>query len=375
MQLFIRKSLILLISLCFTSFSALAAIEIASFDTPQGTTKVAIGGYAKVDVRHVNGDIAYQDYWVANFPGGEPIETSHTGFNVRESRLNFKVSHGEVYGFVELDMYGGGGNEVISNSSNPRLRMFYINYKNWRIGQDWSTFMPLHALPEALDFGGPHVGEVFIRETQIRYTNGGFQFAIENPETSGDGDIGTPASAVGLTGAEADPDESIPDFVARYNHSADWGVVSAAALFRMIDPGGLEKSAVSVNIAGKINTYGNDDFRFQVTMGDPGRYVAAGLSPDIVIDPQTDETVIESTTAFAVSYRHFWTETLRSTAFFGAAETDVLGRKRAHWGINIIDNLTDHLHVGVELGNYAINDDSIADIDSNYLQFSAKYNF
>jgi len=256
MQLFIRKSLILLISLCFTSFSALAAIEIASFDTPQGTTKVAIGGYAKVDVRHVNGDIAYQDYWVANFPGGEPIETSHTGFNVRESRLNFKVSHGEVYGFVELDMYGGGGNEVISNSSNPRLRMFYINYKNWRIGQDWSTF--------------------------------------------------------GLTGAEADPDESIPDFVARYNHSADWGVVSAAALFRMIDPGGLEKSAVSVNIAGKINTYGNDDFRFQVTMGDPGRYVAAGLSPDIVIDPQTDETVIESTTAFAVSYRHFWTETLRS---------------------------------------------------------------
>jgi len=322
MQLFIRKSLILLISLCFTSFSALAAIEIASFDTPQGTTKVAIGGYAKVDVRHVNGDIAYQDYWVANFPGGEPIETSHTGFNVRESRLNFKVSHGEVYGFVELDMYGGGGNEVISNSSNPRLRMFYINYKNWRIGQDWSTFMPF---------------------------------------------------AVGLTGAEADPDESIPDFVARYNHSADWGVVSAAALFRMIDPGGLEKSAVSVNIAGKINTYGNDDFRFQVTMGDPGRYVAAGLSPDIVIDPQTDETVIESTTAFAVSYRHFWTETLRSTAFFGAAETDVLGRKRAHWGINIIDNLTDHLHVGVELGNYAINDDSIADIDSNYLQFSAKY--
>lgn len=31
--------------------------------------------------------------------------------------------------------------------------------------------MPLHALPEALDFGGPHVGMVFIRETQVRYTN------------------------------------------------------------------------------------------------------------------------------------------------------------------------------------------------------------
>lgn len=179
------------------------------------TTKVSLEGYAKIDVRHVNGDIAYQDYWVANFPGGQATETSHTGFNVRESRISFKVQHGEVSGFFEIDMYGGGGNEVVSNSSNPRLRHYYITYKNWMIGQNWSTFMPLHALPEALDFGGPHVGEVFIRETQIRYTHGNWQFAIENPETNGDGDIGTPASAVGLTGDEADPDESIPDFIAR----------------------------------------------------------------------------------------------------------------------------------------------------------------
>ena len=118
---------------------------------------------------------------------------------------------------------------------------------------------------------------------------------------------------------------------------------------------------------------GKDDFRFQATFGEAGRYVAAGLTPDIVVEPSDDQMAVESTIAYAVSYRHFWTDTMRSTAFYGAAETDVLERKRSHWGINLIDSITDHLDVGVELGNYAIDDANIDGIDSHYLQFSATY--
>lgn len=180
-------------------------------------------------------------------------------------------------------MYGGGGNEVVSNSSNPRLRHFFFTYKNWMVGQNWTTFMPLHALPEALDFGGPHVGEVFIRQTQVRYTHGAWQFAIENPETNGDGNIGSPASAVGLTGSQADADESIPDLIARYNHKANWGTLSISTLFRKIDQSGIDELAVAANIAGKIKTVGKDDFRFQVSVGESGRYVAAGMTADSVI--------------------------------------------------------------------------------------------
>lgn len=356
-----------------TSSQMVSAVELLNTNINGATTKVSLGGYAKVDVRHVNGDIAYQDYWVANFPGGRPIETSHTGFNVRESRINVTVQHGEVSGFFEIDMYGGGGNEVVSNSSNPRLRHYFFTYKNWMVGQNWSTFMPLHALPEALDFGGPHVGEVFIRETQVRYTHGNWQFAIENPETNGDGDVGTPASAVGLTGDEADPDESIPDFIARYNMNKSWGLVSFGALIRKIDQGGMDEVGAAFNIAGKIPTYGKDDFRFQVTAGEAGRYVAAGMTPDIVESPLDEGMEVESTVAFALSYRHFWTNSLRSTAFYGAAETDVLQRKRSHWGVNLIDSITPHLDVGVEIGNYAINDENIENVDSHYLQFSASY--
>ncbi|MBH0059364.1 hypothetical protein I6F65_20690 [Pseudoalteromonas sp. SWXJZ94C] len=353
---------------------SLASIELANIDTGSKKTKVELGGYAKVDVRHVSGDIAYQDYWIGNFPEGEAVDTSHTGFNVKESRLNLKIQRGDVIGFVEVDFYGGGGNEVVSNSSNDRLRHFYIQYKDWLAGQTWSTFMPLAALPETLDFGGPHVGEVFIRQTQIRYSHGGWQFAIENPETNGDGDNGTASSAVGVSGAQADKDESIPDFVARYNYKKEWGELSIGALLRKVDQGGIDKTAIAGNFSGKIKTFGKDDFRFQVSVGEPGRYAAAGLTNDIVVN-ERDEVEVEKTTAFTVAYKHFWTGTWRSTAFYGAAKTDIIEKDRAHWGVNLITNITDDLNAGIELGQYKINDENIDSISSNYFQLSAKYSF
>jgi len=365
----------LLVTCIAASLNANAAIELMSGQVNGKETKVSIGGYAKVDVRHVEGDIAYQDYWVANFPAGEAVETSHTGFSVKESRLNFKIEHGEVSAFVEFDMFGGGGNEVVSNSSNPRLRHYFITYKNWLAGQSWTTFMPLHALPEALDFGGPHVGEAFVRQTQIRYTHGNWQFAIENPETNGDGDVGSPASAVGVTGTQADKDESTPDLIARYNLNKSWGSLSLGGLLRKVDQGGIDETAFAANFSGRIKTVGKDDFRFQITAGEPGRYVSAGMTPDVVTKLNSDERVVESTLAYTFAYRHFWTESLRSTVYYGAAETDELSRKRAHWAVNLITDIDTNLIAGVEFGNYAIKDDGIDDIDSNYLQFSAKYSF
>ncbi len=356
------------------SSAVIAAPAHAAFTVDVGDDqKLVFGGYAKVDFRHVNGDIAYQDYWVANFPGGAAVDTSHTGFNVKESRVNVKYIDGDLSAFVEWDFYGGGGNEVVSNSSNDRLRHIKIDYKNWTVGQTWSTFMPLAALPEALDFGGPHVGEVFIRQTMIRYTKGGLQLAVENPETNGDGDIGAPSSAVGVSGAQADPKESIPDFIARYTAKGDWGQLTLGGLLRKVDQSGIDDTAVALNLSGRLNTVGKDDFRFQLSVGEPGRYVAAGLTPDVVTDATNNERVVEETTAYTVAYRHFWTDKLRSTAFLGTAETDVLGRDRAHWGVNLIKQVEDNLIAGVEFGNYSIDDEGLADIDSDYLQFSLKY--
>lgn len=339
--------------------------------------KIAFGGYAKMDMRYVNGDIAYQDYWIANAPvirndAGEPVETSHTGFNVRESRFNMKYTHGDVSAFVEMDFYGGGGNEVVSNSANPRLRHYFISYENWLFGQTWSTFMPLSVLPESLDFGGPHVGEVFIRQTQIRFTAGGFQIALENPETNGDGNVGAPASAVGVTGDEADPDEEIPDLVLRYGFSGDWGDVSIGALLRKVNQGGIDETAVAANIAAKFNFGDRGDVRLQVTGGEPGRYTAAGMTPDIVTDPADGQVVVEESLSYTLAFRLMWTETLRSSVYYGATETDVLERERAHWGINLIGDITPQLSAGLELGRYEVNDEvsvlDVVDAGGNVLQ-------
>jgi len=372
----LSNKVVLGLGACALSLASQAqAVEILNVKQGEKQTKVVIGGYGKVDIRHVSGDVAYQDYWLANFPGGVAQDTSHTAFNVKESRVNLTVQHGDIKGFVEMDFYGGGGNEVVSNSSTPRLRHLYIQYKNWMAGQNWTTFMPLHALPESLDFGGPHAGEVFIRQTQLRYTHGAWQFAIENPETNGDGDVGSSVSGVGVTGAQADKDESLPDFIARYNHKADWGMVSVAGLLRKVDQGGLDKTATAFNIAAKINTVGKDDLRFQVTRGDAGRYVAAGITPDIVTAEGKQTAEVESTVAYAIAYRHFWTPKLRSSVFYGSASTDVLERKRSHFGVNLITSYNEYLDLGVEIGNFSVDDERMQSIDSNYLQFSAKLKF
>ena len=154
-----------------------AAVTLAE----DGDTKVTLGGFIKMDVRHTDGDLAEfgnLGYWIGI--ANESQGRSQTDFNANQSRLQFKVQHGKVTGVFEVDADTTEGNELVSNSAGIRIRHAFIKWDNWLVGQTWSTFMPLHALAETLDFGGAHVGEAFIRQGQIRYTNGGFSFALEN---------------------------------------------------------------------------------------------------------------------------------------------------------------------------------------------------
>lgn len=339
-----------------------------SFDLGNGD-KIKFGGYIKADARYVDGDLNYQDYWIGNNPGA--VETSKLGLNIKESRFNASYIHGDWTGFIEMDFYGGGGNEIISNSVLPRLRHGFIKNKNWLVGQTWSTFMPLAALVESLDFGGPHVAEGFIRQVQIRYSVGNWQFALENAQTFGDDDTGASGN-VGVTGANNDPDSDVPDFVARYNFKGDWGQASVAGLVKKVDQGGIDETATALSLSGRINSFGKDDIRFQLTLGEPGRYVGTTLATDIVVDPTTNKTKVEETTAWYVAYRRVWNEEYRSTVFYGNGETDTLEHDRSHFAANLIKQVTPKMIIGVELGKYIV-DDGGTDLDSAYLQASIKY--
>jgi hypothetical protein len=226
-------------------------------------------------------------------------------------------------------------------------------------------------LLESLDFGGPHVAEGFIRQVQIRYTVGNWQFALENAQTYGDGDTGGSGN-VGVTGANNDPDSKIPDFVARYNMKGDWGQVSAAGLLRKVDQGGIDDTALAFSLSGKINAVGKDDIRFQMTLGESGRYVGTTLATDIVVDPVDGKTKVEDTTAWYVGYRRVWSDEYRSTIFYGNGETDILGHDRSHYAVNLIRQYTPKMIIGLEFGKYVVDDGGL-DLDSSYLQTSVKF--
>ena len=376
--MFNKKKLLLATGLLAMAGSANAGYEIKLSDNDS----ITFGGYIKLDARYVDGNInsITNDYWVG---AGTVGDISRTSFRATESRFNTKYVHGDITGFIELDFHGGGGNEIVSNSASPRLRHAFIKYKNILVGQTWSTFVNTSALAEAADFAGPLNAAAFIRQGQIRYTHGNFQVAVENPES----DKGDPSQ------------DKIPDIIAKYTFKGDWGNVYVAGLVRQLNTAtvnsvaavpavtvidsvtgqpviispaisavtGIEsdsETAFGYGIAGKINTFGKDDIRFQFHGGETGRYVGVVAARDLVGQE------VEETTSYMVAYRHFWNDDIRSTAFFGKTTTEVADADRRHWGVNIFKNYTKDLYFGLEVGNFESADQNA---DSDYVQFSAKY--
>ncbi len=313
--------------------------------------KITFGGYIKADVRTISGDVSSpvtnDDYWIGH--GAVVDDISTTKFSVNETRFNAKYVHGDVTGFIEMDFLGGGGNQIVSNSSHPRLRHAFIKYNNFLVGQTWTTFQNTSSLAEAADFGGPLNASAFIRQGQIRYTNGGLQLSLENPNS----DKGDSSQ------------DSIPDVIAKYTFKGDWGNVSVSGLARQLNTvGGNTESAIGFGVAGRIKTFGKDDFRFQVHGGNTGRYVGVVAARDLIGEEA------EETTSFMVAYRHFWTDDMRSTVFYGSTDADLANTKRNHVAINLFKNYTKQLSFGIEIGNFEMDEISKS---SDYLQFSAKY--
>ena len=79
---------------------------------------------------------------------------------------------------------------------------------------------------------------------------------------------------------------------------------------------------------------------------------------------------VEDVTSVLVAYRHFWNESLRSTVLYGKVEGDASDRERTQWGVNLFQDLTKELAVGIEVGNFSIDE---LDKDSNYVQATMRY--
>ena len=222
-----------------------------------------------------------------------------TDFTAQSSRFALSTTtpvNGSVLAtHMELDfLLAPGGNEAVSNSFQPRLRRAYVDYKGWRVGQEWTTFQALQAIPESASFYTPAESQVFVRQPMIRYTSGNFQFALENPNTN--------VMGVGLV-----DDGVLPDAIARYNFKGDNYNVALSAIARQLryETPTIDGEAFGfgVSVAGRVNL-GKDDVRFSLQGGEGlGRYVGLGVAPGAVIDASgTDIEAIPSVSG-NIAYR------------------------------------------------------------------------
>ncbi len=360
-----------------------------------GRTRVTYGGYVKLDAtsqRTSGGQLPdnsiLRDFL---FPSAIPVGGAPSGFDTdfsaRQTRFLFKTetdvgTDHKLSGLIELDFtVTEGGNERVSNSFTPRIRQALINYDNWTFGQGWSTFQNVGALPDSLDFIGLTPGTVFDRQPLIRYTKGGLQIAVEQPETV----VTTPTGGMVTPG-----DDQIPDIVGRCNWSGDWGQISAAGIVRQLHVStdnlmGVDDAAwgYGLSLSGKLKVGPRDDLRFMATAGDGlGRYIGINIVNDAAIRPDGTLDPIFTYSGFA-AYRHVWASNLRSNlagAYFKADNPVRLTTNQVtdeSWNAfaNLIWSPIPPLNVGLEV-TYA--ERTLEDGRSGNLQrvqVSTQYNF
>jgi hypothetical protein len=360
-----------------------------------GKTRVTYGGYVKLDAlsqRTSGGQLAgnsiLRDFlFPSAIPVGGRASGFDTDFSARQTRFLFRTetdvgTDHKLSGLIELDFnVTEGGNERVTNSFSPRIRHALINYDNWTFGQGWSTFQNVTALPDSLDFIGVTPGTVFDRQPLIRYTKGGLQIALEQPETV----------VTAQTGAQVTPgDDQIPDIIGRYNWSGDWGTFTAAGIVRQLhvstdDLMGVDDAAwgYGLSLSGKLKVGARDDLRFMATAGDGlGRYIGLNIVNDAAVRGDGTLDPIFTYSGFA-AYRHVWADRLRSNlggSYFKADNPVRLTTSQVtdeSWNAfaNLIWNPVGPLNVGVEVmyATRTLEDGRSGNLQR--LQLSTQYNF
>ena len=250
-----------------------------------------------------------------HIPGATPIGgngTTTTDFTAQASRINLaaqrNVGEKTLSGYIEMDFLGSlQGDERVSNSFSPRLRRAYLDYSNWRIGQEWSTFQNTSAIPESASFLALSDGMVFIRQAQVRYTNGPWQFALENGDTT--------VTPVGGGRVEADSN-LIPDIVGRYNFTGDFGNVSLAAIGRQLryETVSMEEDTFGwgLSASGRVKAGARDDIRFNLVAGEGlGRYVGLNAANAAAVNPMDGSIEAIPSVGGLIAWRHPFGETAR----------------------------------------------------------------
>ncbi|MFY0992075.1 DcaP family trimeric outer membrane transporter [Halomonas sp. C05BenzN] len=356
-----------------------------SFKVPGTDTSVQIGGYIKLDAIYDLDQDLGDSLFVDGIDTSDDSSDASFRAHARQSRLFVKTSTPTAFGpattHLEGDFFGGGGNEVFSNSRGFRLRHAYGEWNGLLAGQTWSNFMHFTAYPTTVDFDGP-VGVSFVRQAQLRYTlplgASALSFSAENPEATG----------------FAGPRDTAPDLTARYHWNGDNAEVETAALVRRLkvddDAANDSTTGYGLMLAGNIGVGPDTTLMAGAIYGDGiGRYLytASGNADgtegigEAFVDADGNLETIEAY-GFNVAAQQQWTDKFTSVLSYGQVRGDRPGdlfpnstRKLESIHFGHFYQVTDPVTLMFEVSHGRKEIQSRDSEDNTRLQFAAQYNF
>ena len=299
-----------------------AALDIAQnrglfIFTPDGSMQMRILGSVRYLVVYDGLNLPTKnDLVTIEIPTGENNIPFPNYYNeLAQSRLGFEVTRrtdrGNVFARLETDFAGQYG---------FRIRHAYGQFKSLLVGQTWSLFAHIAALPATVDFGGP-TGSIAKRNPQIRFTSNtlipSFNFSVgleySRPE------IFIPDSLA------IEAFQLVPDITLRIKKKTEWGSFQLSGIMPVLSgktDGGntVFQPGWGVGFSAIINSWASGKWYLQAAGGKAiSRYfgVLGGKGLDVVYDEESKEYFIPISFGGFVTYEHYWKEHIFSSIAYG----------------------------------------------------------
>lgn len=357
-------------------------------------TRFSFGGFIKMEAVATTTDGGeLPDGGVARLlyvPGATPVGGADEGTDLdasaQFSRFWFSSDAALEDGtplraYFELDLFGSAlGTEMATNTYGVTVRHAWASWGRWMVGQNWSNFQDPASLVDSIDLIGATDGTIFVRQPQLRYTQGAWSFALENPET-----VFSPRG--GNFVRTSSDDNLLPDLTARWTHRGTWGHVSVAGLLRELrheTTTGIDDATTGfgLSLTGRQVINAANDFRYGVTVGRGiSRYIGIAIGPDAILDAGRLEAV--DTQAVFAGWRHVISPKLRTNVYASAsffdndpAQTGPLAIEQVgSVAANLVYTPHPRIDVGIEgrLGRRWLENGTEGDLSR--LHFHVRYNF
>jgi len=336
------------------SFKAAGAAEKEEwpgfYRVPGTNTQFKIGGFAELDIIHDTNDVQTPSAFVTQAirTRGPREGDGQTSFSVQATRLSLATRTPlegstldgmprRVTTFISADFF----NNLGSTTPELRLRQAYGEVSNFLhlggdllLGQAWSTYTNLYAVPNTLEFWAPN--SIFgTRAPLVRWTmpfgdEWKLKLAAEGPNVRNIPGVDTNEIDSSDPTVNVESRTNWPDGVVALSWERELFNLSGAFVARDLrarTDDGDKASAFGwgATFQGRINMPDilKDDFmQFSLTYGEGIGSLMNDFPPDAVYDVVDNDLKPLETLAWFVTYHHQWSPKFHSLATFGWLEQD-----------------------------------------------------